>query len=160
MVARRRKKKKTPLLPVRDLRCCSDSILQRSAPGVWCPPPSTSSISPWLPLAPPVFSSDLQAIVFLGLSYSVVCSYLAALSCRPHPVCTAAGQTLFLRDAKDISQAITFSAWVRYLYNWILPDAEVLGRHNERGKDKKRRRGERARRRPNKVQVPFPPGPH
>lgn len=54
-----------------------------------------------------------------------LCSYLVALSCTQHPVCTGAGQTLSLCDAEDISQAITFSAWARYLYNWVLPAGSV-----------------------------------
>lgn len=83
-------------------------------------------------------SSVLQvALFFLAFLLAVVCSYLATLSCKPHPVCTAAGQTLSLRDAKDISQAIAFSAWVRYLYNWVLPAAEVLRRNNESQKEKR-----------------------
>lgn len=58
---------------------------------------------------------------FWSFPLAVVCSYLTPLSCTQHPVCTGAGQTLSLCDTEDISQAITFSAWARYLYNCILP---------------------------------------
>lgn len=141
MVTRRRKrrrKKKSCLLPVQDLSYCRDSILYRSGLGSYDPPPinvanQTFASSP--------ASSILQvALFFLAFLLAVVCSYLATLSCKPHPVCTAAGQTLSLRDAKDISQAIAFSAWVRYLGNWVLPAAEVLRRNNESEKEKTRER--------------------
>lgn len=90
---------------------------------------------------------------FLPFLLAVVCSYLATLSCKPHPVCAAAGQTLSLRDAKDISQAIAFAAQVRYRHNWLLPATEVIGRQNDSEK-KKRATNEEA------DLVPFPPGTH
>lgn len=134
MVTRRRRNQ-APLLPVQDPRCCRDSITVPFWPGVlWSPPHHQSAVC-FLSLHPrPPLSCTLT--FFLPFLLAVVCSYLATLSCKPHPVCTAAGQTLSLRDAKDISQAITFSAWVRYRYNWFLPAGEVLGRHNEGEKKK------------------------
>lgn len=132
MVTRRRKKKKSCVLPAQDLSYCRDSILYRPGPGSYDP------LRRLLPLAlsrPP--PSCKLPFFFLAFLLAVVCSYLATLSCKPHPVCTAAGQTLSLRDAKDISQAIAFSAWVRYLYNWVLPAAEVLRRNNESEKEKR-----------------------
>lgn len=92
--------------------------------------PSAPSISRLLPLAPSVLSCPVRRH-FLPFLLAVVCSYLATLSCKPHPVCAAAGQTLSLRDAKDISQASASAAQARYRHNWLLPAAEVLGRQNE-----------------------------
>ena len=80
-------------------------------------------------------------LLFWSFPLAVVCSYLAPLSCTQHPVCTGAGQTLSLCDAEDISQAITFLAWARYLYNWVLPAVGVLGERE--WKDKKKREGKR-----------------
>lgn len=70
----------------------------------------------------------LPFFFFCSFPLAAVCSYLAPLSCTQHPVCTGAGQTLSLCDAEDISQAITFSAWARYLCNWVLPAVGVLER--------------------------------
>lgn len=113
-----------------------------------------------------VLSSAHFGCHFFGLfPHAVVCSYLAPLSCTQHPVCTGAGQTLSVFDAEDISQAITFSAWARYLYNWVLPAVGVLERESENGKKKKRREkrknndGGGGRGGALKGQFPFPPGP-
>lgn len=122
---------------MQDLCYCRDSTLCHSGLGSTLPPPkvanqtfaSSRSLASSCPASCPLF--------FLAFLLAVVCSYLATLSCKPHPVCTVAGQTLSLRDAKDISQAIAFSAWVRYLYNWVLPAAEVLRRNNEGEKEKR-----------------------
>lgn len=91
-------------------------------------------------------SASLNAFFFFffwSFPLAVVCSYLAAFSCTQHPVCTGAGQTLSLCDAEDISQAITFSAWARYLYNWVLPAVGV--RESEKGEEKEWATGRGAR---------------
>lgn len=138
MVTRRRKRKRggeSCLLPVQDLCYCRDSILCRSGLGSCDPRQHRQSDVCFLSLSCSPPSCKLPSF-FWAFLLAVVCSYLATLSCKPHPVCTAAGQTLSLRDAKDISQAITFSARVRYLYNWFLPAAEVPRRNNESEKEK------------------------
>lgn len=119
----------TLLLPVQDLPFSADTVtvLLLSSSASVRPSPDHLSHSCFFPYCKCCPLPSWVALFFFSFFSQrfPLCSYLVALSCTQHPVCTGAGQTLSLCDAEDISQAITFSAWARYLYNWVLPAGSV-----------------------------------